>query len=231
MTEEKEKGKPAGEQQKPEKKQKGEKKEAQKPEGEKPAGEKKPKVKEVIPEARLFNLYKSDVIPGMIKKFQYKNIMQVPKLTKIVLNMGIGEASRDIKELDIAMEELGLISGQKPKLTRSAKAISAFKIRQGMPVGCFVTLRGKKMYEFLDHLINIAIPRIRDFRGLSAKTFDGRGNLSFGIKEHLMFVELDFNKVPKVRGMNVTIVSTAKTDDECKELLRLFGMPFRREDL
>lgn len=200
---------------------------------EKPAGKtaEKPHVKkEPVPEPRLSKQYKSEFVPQLMKKFQYKNVMQVPKLTKITINMGVGEASRDIKELDLAIEELSLVSGQKPKMTRTSKAISAFKIRQGMPVGCFVTLRGKRMYEFLDHLINIAIPRIRDFRGLPVNSFDGRGNHSFGIKEHLIFVELDYNKVPKARGMNITITTTAKKDEECFELLKLFGMPFVKRD-
>lgn len=210
-----------------------EKKETAKPK-EKEQKEKEQKEKEqkkvVVPEPRLKVLYKNEIIPALMKKFQFKSVMQVPKLTKIIINMGIGEAARDIKELDQAMEELGLIAGQKPKLTRAKQSISAFKIRKGMPVGCCVTLRGKRMYEFLDHLINIAIPRIRDFRGLPTKSFDGRGNHSFGIKEHLIFVELDYNKIQKVKGMNITTVTTAKNDEECKELLKAFGMPFKRED-
>lgn len=176
---------------------------------------------------RLLVMYRSEIIPAMMKRFHYKNIMQVPKLIKIIVNMGVGIGAHDIKELDTAQQELSLITGQKPKITRSTKSISAFKIRKGNPVGCFVTLRGAYMYEFLDRLINVAIPRIRDFRGLPADAFDGRGNHSLGIKEHLIFMELDYNKVPKVRGMNVVTVTTAKTDEEARELLRLFGMPFR----
>jgi len=176
---------------------------------------------------RLTVKYKEEIVPHMIKRFGYKNIMQVPRLEKIVVNMGVGEASRDIKDLEIAMKELGLITGQKPRLTRAKRAIAGFKIRQGIPVGCFVTLRGKRMYEFLDRLINVAIPRIRDFRGFPTKSFDGRGNHSMGIPEHLIFMELDYNKVPKVRGMDITTVTNARTDEECKELLSLFGMPFR----
>jgi large subunit ribosomal protein L5 len=163
----------------------------------------------------------------MRKKFGYKNIMQVPRLVKIVVNMGVGEACRDIKELDLAEAELTLITGQKPRMTRAKVSVSAFKVREGMPVGCFVTLRGARMYEFLDRLINVAIPRIRDFRGLPTRSFDGRGNHSMGVREHAIFVELDPNKIPRARGMNITTVTNAKTDAEAKELLTLFGMPFR----
>lgn len=176
---------------------------------------------------RLLVMYRSEIIPALMKRIHYKNIMQVPRLVKIVLNMGVGIAAHDIKELDTAQQELSLITGQKPKISRATKSISAFKIREGNPVGCFVTLRGAYMYEFLDRLINVAIPRIRDFRGLPADSFDGRGSHSVGIKEHLIFTELDYNKVPKVRGMNIVTVTTAKTDEEARELLRLFGMPFR----
>jgi len=172
-------------------------------------------------------MYQKEVVPALMKRFEYKNIMQVPRLVKIVVNMGVGDACRDIKELDAAQQELSLITGQKPKVTRSRKSISAFKVREGNPVGCCVTLRGIYMYEFLDRLINVAIPRIRDFRGLPPNTFDGRGNHSIGIKEHLIFMELDYSKVPKMRGMNITTVTTAKTDQEAFELLKLFGMPFR----
>jgi len=178
-------------------------------------------------EPRLKRVYRQEVVPAMMKRFGYRNVMEVPRLEKIVLNMGIGEASRDIKLLDAAERELALIAGQKPVPTRAKRAISAFKIREGMPVGCFVTLRGNRMYEFLDRLINAAIPRVRDFRGLPAKAFDGRGNHSMGIREHLIFTELDYNKVTNVRGMNITTVTTAGTDEEARELLRLFGMPFR----
>jgi len=178
-------------------------------------------------EPRLLTRYKQEIIPAMMKRFDYKNVMQVPRLMKIVVNMGVGEAARDIKELDAAEKELALITGQKPCTTRAKQSISAFKVREGMPVGCFVTLRGKYMYEFLDRLINVAIPRIRDFRGLPTKSFDGRGNHCIGIKEHLIFMELDYSKVSKVRGMDITTVTSARTDEECLELLSLFGMPFR----
>ena len=176
---------------------------------------------------RLLELYRKELVPAMMKRFNYKNVMQVPRLAKIVVNMGVGDAARDIKELDAAQQELALITGQKPKVTRSTKSISAFKVRKGNPVGCCVTLRGAYMYEFLDRLINVAIPRIRDFRGLPPDDFDGRGTHSMGIKEHLIFMELDYDKVSKTRGMNITTVTNAKTDEEARELLRLFGMPFR----
>jgi len=176
---------------------------------------------------RLAEIYRKEIVPAMMKKFNYKNIMQVPRITKVVLNMGVGEASRDIKEMDSAQQELSLIAGQKPKITRCSKSISAFKVRAGMPVGCCATLRGAMMYEFLDRFINVAIPRIRDFRGLPPDAFDGRGTHSIGIREHLIFMELDYSKVAKIRGLNVTTVTTAKTDEEARELLRLFGMPFR----
>lgn len=180
-----------------------------------------------MPIPRLLELYRKEVVPAMMKRFNYKNVMQVPRLAKIVVNMGVGDAARDIKELDAAQQELALITGQKPKVTRSTKSISAFKVRKGNPVGCCVTLRGAYMYEFLDRLINVAIPRIRDFRGLPPDDFDGRGTHSMGIKEHLIFMELDYDKVSKTRGMNITTVTNAKTDEEARELLRLFGMPFR----
>jgi len=176
---------------------------------------------------RLLVRYRSEIVPNLMKRFHYKNVMQVPRLVKIVVNMGVGEAAHDIKELDAAQQELSLITGQKPRITRATKSISAFKVRMGNPVGCCVTLRGTYMYEFLDRLINVAIPRIRDFRGLPPNSFDGRGSHSLGIKEHLIFMELDYNKVTKVRGMNIVTVTTAKTDEEARELLRLFGMPFR----
>lgn len=176
---------------------------------------------------RMLVMYRSEIVPAMMKRFHYKNIMEVPRLVKVVVNMGVGIAAHDIKELDTAQQELALITGQKPKVSRSTKSISAFKVRQGNPVGCFVTLRGAYMYEFMDRLINVAIPRIRDFRGLPADSFDGRGNHSLGIKEHLIFMELDYNKVPKVRGMNVVTVTSAKSDEEARELLKLFGLPFR----
>jgi large subunit ribosomal protein L5 len=171
--------------------------------------------------------YREEIVPAMMKRFAYKNIMQVPRLEKVVVNMGVGEASRDPKLLEAAMRDLALITGQKPKLARAKKSISAFKIRTGMPVGCFVTLRGNRMYEFLERLIRISIPRIRDFRGLPTRSFDGRGNHSMGVREHTIFMELDINKVTTVLGMNITTVTTAKTDEEAFELLKLFGFPFR----
>ena len=176
---------------------------------------------------RLQARYRDVVVPELQKKFNYKNVMQLPRVQKVVVNMGVGEASRDIKELDLAEKELILVVGQKPRTTRAKISVSQFKIRQGMPVGCFVTLRGRRMWEFLDRLINVAIPRIRDFRGLPGNAFDGRGNHSLGIREHSIFVELDYNTISKNRGMNITTVTTAKTDEEAKELLRLLGMAFR----
>lgn len=173
--------------------------------------------------------YREEIVPAMMKRFGYGNINEVPKLVKVVVNMGVGEASRDGKLLESADRELAQITGQKPRMTRARKSISAFKLREGMPVGCFVTLRGPRMYEFLERLIRVAIPRIRDFRGLPTRSFDGRGNHSLGIREHLIFLELDFNKVTAVRGMNITTVTTAKTDEEALELLRLFGFPFREK--
>ncbi|MFH0793817.1 MAG: 50S ribosomal protein L5 [bacterium] len=176
---------------------------------------------------RLKERYEKEVVPALMKRFSYRNVMQVPRLRKVVINMGVGEGTKDIKQLDAAESELSLITGQKPKRTRAKKSISAFKIREGMPVGCSVTLRGNYMWEFLDRLINIAIPRIRDFRGLPPKSFDGRGNHSIGIREHLIFLELDYSKVSTMRGMNITTVTSAKSDEEAKELLALMGMPFR----
>lgn len=194
---------------------------------EKAEASKAPALPPLMPKPRLQERYVKEIIPALREKFSYKNIMQVPKLVKIVVNMGVGEASRDIKELDAAEVELAWITGQKARKTRAGVSVSAFKIREGMPVGCFVTLRGARMYEFLDRLINVAIPRIRDFRGLPPRAFDGRGNHSMGVREHTIFLELDQNKVPRVRGMNITTVTTAKSDAEAKELLKLFGMPFR----
>jgi large subunit ribosomal protein L5 len=173
--------------------------------------------------------YREEIVPALMKRFGYKNINEVPRLEKIVVNMGVGEAARDAKVLDVAERELAQIAGQKARVTRAKKSISAFKLREGMPVGCFVTLRGQRMFEFLERLIKVAIPRIRDFRGFPTRSFDGRGNHSLGIREHLIFMELDFNKVTTVRGMNITTVTTAKTDEEALELLRLFGFPFREK--
>jgi len=176
---------------------------------------------------RLKKRYAEEICRAMTEKFGYKNPMQVPRLVKITVSMGVGEGARDIKLLDAAETELSVITGQKPKRTRATKSIAQFKLREGMPVGCFVTLRGQRMYEFLDRLITVAIPRIRDFRGLPTRSFDGRGNHSMGIREHLVFMELDHNKVAKDRGLNIATVTTARSDEEALELLRLFGMPFR----
>jgi large subunit ribosomal protein L5 len=171
--------------------------------------------------------YDTEVVPKLKETFQYKNQMEVPKLEKIVLNMGLGEAIHNIKLLDSAVEELGAITGQKAVITRAKKSIAAFKLREGMPIGCRVTLRKERMYDFLNKLINTALPRVRDFRGISGKSWDGRGNYSLGIKEHIIFPEIDYDRLDKVKGLNVTIVTTAKTDPEGKELLKLLGMPFR----
>ncbi|MCC5877907.1 MAG: 50S ribosomal protein L5 [Candidatus Sumerlaeia bacterium] len=176
---------------------------------------------------RLLLKYRQEVAPALREKFAYANVMQIPRLQKITLNMGVGEASRDIKELDAAEKELMIISGQKPRLTRARRAISTFKIREGMPVGCFVTLRGARMWEFMDRLVHVALPRVRDFRGIPGKSFDGRGNYSMGVREHLIFLELDYSQISRNRGLDITFVTSAKTDAESKELLRLLGMPFR----
>ncbi len=184
-------------------------------------------VKEAPVTPRLKTRYKDEVRKALTEKFGYTNPMQVPKLVKVTVSMGVGEGSKDIKLLDAAENELAAITGQKPKRTRATKSISQFKLRAGMPIGCFVTLRRDRMYEFLDRLISIAVPRIRDFRGLPAKSFDGRGNYAMGVKEHLIFMELDHSKVAKDRGLNVVVVTSAKTDEEAHELLRLLGMPFR----
>ena len=178
--------------------------------------------------SRLKSIYNDEIVPAMIKKFGYKNVMEVPKLDKIVINMGVGEAKENAKILDAAMKDLEIIAGQKAIITKAKKSIANFKIREGMPIGCKTTLRGEKMYDFLDRLINLALPRVRDFRGVSADSFDGRGNYSLGIKEQLIFPEIEYDKVEKVRGMDVIVVTTAKTDEEARELLRLFGMPFAK---
>ena len=178
--------------------------------------------------ARLKEQYKSEIVDAMTKKFGYKNIMEVPKLDKIVINMGVGEAKENAKILDSAVKDLETITGQKAVVTRAKKAVANFKIREGMPIGCKVTLRGEKMYEFLDRLVNLALPRVRDFRGVNANSFDGRGNYSLGIKEQLIFPEIEYDKVDKVRGMDIIFVTTAKTDEEARELLRLFNMPFEK---
>lgn len=171
--------------------------------------------------------YEDEVAPKLKEAFGYANAMQVPKLEKIVLNMGLGEAIQNIKLLDSAVEELKAISGQKPVITRAKRSIAAFKLREGMPIGCMVTVRREKMYDFFSKLVNIALPRVRDFRGISGKAFDGRGNYSLGIKEQLIFPEIDYDKIDKIKGLNITIVTSAETDEEGKMLLKLMGMPFR----
>ena len=177
--------------------------------------------------SRLKEQYQNEIVDAMIKKFGYKNIMEVPKLEKIVINMGVGEAKDNQKVLESAVADLQLISGQKPILTRAKKSVANFKIRENMALGCKVTLRGEKMYEFADRLINLALPRVRDFRGVNPNAFDGRGNYALGIKEQLIFPEVEYDKVDKVRGMDIIFVTTAKTDEEAKELLKLLGMPFK----
>lgn len=177
--------------------------------------------------ADLKEYHEKQIVPRMIEQFGYKNIMQVPKLEKIVLNMGLGEAIHNIKLIDAAVEELTLIAGQKPVVTRARKSIAAFKLRTGMPIGCMVTLRHKRMYDFLYKLINVSLPRVRDFRGISGKAFDGKGNYSLGIKEHIIFPEIDYDKIDKIKGLNITIVTTAQNNDEGKTLLKLLGMPFK----
>ena len=175
---------------------------------------------------RLQEKYQKEVMPALTEKFGYKNVMQLPKVEKVIINMGVGEAVGNPKALDAAVGDLTLISGQKPILTRAKKSLAAWKLRQGMPIGCKVTLRGVRMYQFLDKFINVALPRVRDFRGVSAKAFDGRGNYAVGLKEQLIFPEIDYDKIDKIRGMNIVIVTTAKTDEEARELLKLMGMPF-----
>ena len=176
---------------------------------------------------RLQEHYRKNVMPALMQRFGYKNVMQVPRLEKITLNMGVGEAMTDKKIIDNAMSDLALISGQKPALTRARKSVATFKVREGWPIGCRVTLRGARMYEFLDRLINVAIPRIRDFRGLPPRAFDGRGNYSLGVKEQIIFPEIDFDKVDAIRGLDVTIVTSAETDDEARALLEGFQFPIR----
>ena len=175
---------------------------------------------------RLQEKYKNEVAPELTKKFGYKNVMQLPKIEKVIINMGVGEAVGNPKSLDAAVTDLTIIAGQKPILTRAKKSIATWKIRQGMPIGAKVTLRGVRMYQFLDKFMNVALPRVRDFHGVSSKAFDGRGNYSVGLKEQLIFPEIEYDKIDKVRGMNVVIVTTAKTDEEAHELLKLMGMPF-----
>jgi large subunit ribosomal protein L5 len=178
--------------------------------------------------SRLKEKYKSEVVAALVKKFNYANVMAVPKMSKIIINMGVGEAIRNPKAMDNAVDELTSITGQKPIITKAKKPISSFKLRKGMPIGCCVTLRREHMYEFFDRLVNIALPRVRDFKGVSGRSFDGRGNYTLGLKDQLLFPEVDYGKVEQARGMNVTIVTTAETDEEAKELLRLLGMPFSK---
>jgi large subunit ribosomal protein L5 len=176
--------------------------------------------------ARLKDKYKSEVVPALQTKFKYSSCMQIPKLEKVVLNMGVGEVKDNPKAMDSAVSDMTLITGQKPVVTKAKKSVAAFKLRQGMNIGCKVTLRGERMYEFVDKLFNVAIPRVRDFRGVSNNSFDGRGNYSLGIKEQLIFPEVEYDKVDKVRGMDIVFVTTAKSDEEARELLKLLGMPF-----
>ena len=177
--------------------------------------------------SQLKEFFEKEAVPKLVKTFNYKNIMQVPRLKKVVLNMGLGEAIQNIKLLDSAAEELQIIAGQHPVITRAKKSIAAFKLREGMPIGCMVNLRRNRMYDFFYKLVNIALPRVRDFRGISGKAFDGRGNYSLGIKEHIIFPEIDFDKIDRIKGLNISVVTSAQNDEEGKELLRLLGMPFR----
>jgi large subunit ribosomal protein L5 len=179
---------------------------------------------------RSKKLYDEQIAKAMTEKFGYKNVMEVPKIEKITLNMGVGEATQDKKKVTQAAEEMELIAGQKPVITKAKKSIAQFKLREGMPIGAKVTLRRERMYEFLDRLVNIALPRVRDFRGLNPKSFDGRGNYAFGIKEQIIFPEINYDRIEKVRGMDIIVTTTAKTDDEARELLRLFGFPFPLEE-
>jgi large subunit ribosomal protein L5 len=178
--------------------------------------------------ARLRDKYKTEVVPALMKEFELKNVMAVPRLEKVVINMGMGEATQNAKVLDPAVAELTQITGQKPIVTKAKKSIAAFKVREGMPIGAMVTLRGDRMYEFLDRLMNVALPRVRDFRGVSTKSFDGRGNYTLGLRDQLIFPEIDYAKVDKQKGMNVTIVTTASSDDQARSLLKAMGMPFRQ---
>jgi len=203
-----------------------EKKDKSKKEAEKPSAEKDVKIP-----SRLFDYYRAEVIPGLMKTLGYKNIMQVPKIEKIVVNMGVGAAVAEPKILEEAVRELESITGQKASIRKAKKAISNFKLREGLSIGAMVTLRKERMYEFLDRLINVALPRVRDFRGLSDKSFDGRGNYSLGVKEQIIFPEINVDKITKVLGMDVTIVTSAKTDSEAYELLKSFGMPFTKKEI
>lgn len=176
---------------------------------------------------RLQEKYINEVVPALTEKFGYKNVMELPKIAKIIINMGVGEAVGNPKALDAAVSDLTIITGQKPILTRAKKSLAAWKLRQGMPIGAKVTLRGVRMYQFLDKFMNVALPRVRDFRGISANSFDGRGNYAIGLKEQLIFPEIEYDKIDKLRGMNIVVVTTAKTDEEARELLKLMGMPFK----
>jgi large subunit ribosomal protein L5 len=178
--------------------------------------------------SRLQEKYVNEVVPALMEKFNYNSVMEVPTIEKIVINMGVGEAVQNAKVLDNAVEELNALSGQKPVITRAKKSIAGFKLREGMPIGAKVTLRKSRMYDFLDKLVSVSLPRVRDFRGVSSKAFDGRGNYTLGVREQLIFPEINYDKVDKVRGMDIVVVTTAKTDEEARELLALFGMPFRK---
>lgn len=175
---------------------------------------------------RLKEKYLNEVVPALTEKFGYKNVMEIPKIDKVIINMGVGEAVGNPKVLDAAVNDMTLIAGQKPILTRAKKSLAVWKLREGMPIGAKVTLRGERMYQFMDKFMNVALPRVRDFRGISAKSFDGRGNYSMGLKEQLIFPEIEYDKIDKIRGMNIIVVTTAKTDEEARELLKLMGMPF-----
>jgi large subunit ribosomal protein L5 len=177
--------------------------------------------------SRLRERYRKDVIPALMKRFGYKNPMAVPKLSKVIVNIGLGEASLNIKLLDVAAQELGQITGQKPIITRAKKSIANFKIRKGMPIGCCVTLRGERMYEFMDRLCNVVLPRVRDFKGLATNAFDGRGNYTLGLRDQLVFPEIDYTRVDKIKGMNITLTTTARNDEEGRELLKQLGLPLR----
>jgi large subunit ribosomal protein L5 len=212
---------------KPEKKEKKQQKQAAAPEPEQGKGKgNRPKASNAN-SARLRFRYQQEIAPALMKEFGWTNPMAVPKVEKVIINMGVGEATQNAKVLDPAVNELGQITGQKPVVTRAKKSIAAFKVREGMPIGAMVTLRGDRMYEFLDRLLNVALPRVRDFRGVSMKSFDGRGNYTLGLRDQLIFPEIDYAKVEKMKGMNVTIVTTAKSDDEARALLKHMGMPFR----
>lgn len=178
--------------------------------------------------ARLKEMYRNDVAPAMMEKFNYSSVMEIPKMDKIIINMGVGDARDNVKNLEVAVEEMATIAGQKPIITKAKKSVSNFKVREGMPVGAKVTLRGNTMYEFMDRLFNVALPRVRDFRGVSTKAFDGRGNYALGVKEQLIFPEIEFDKIDKVRGMDIIFVTTANSDEESRELLRLMGLAFAK---